>query len=115
MSDRDDTQKKIDAKRARRPKGWVQRCERCQFWEGELGHEDNHGECHLKAPQVQDPHLLESLGRMVWALEAAANVKHSEDFDYLFESIQHVYWPTTWAHAWCGEFVEHSDKPPDQA
>jgi hypothetical protein len=103
----------IAAGRKRRPSGWAQRCELCRFWEADrvkegFESEDQEGECHRHAPHIVHHHSAEALGRIAWAVEETANIKHDKYFDYAFEGVKSTYydWPRTTAQDWCGDFLE---------
>ena len=110
-----DVRAKIAAERARRPKGWAQRCERCWFWQHDDGldsdssyDEDRAGECHRNAPQIVHHHMAEGIGLIAWAVETLAKIEHNEFFDYSFETVETRWadWPRMAGHDWCGEFLE---------
>ena len=105
----------IAAQRARRPKGWAQRCGRCRYWEyddddGREESEDSVGECHRYAPRIVHHHTAQALGLIAWAVEAIANIEHEEHFDYNYESKdgEWMEWPIVSAHEWCGDFADVS-------
>jgi hypothetical protein len=85
-------------------------CRTCRFWDGggyAERHEDIEGQCRRHAPRTQSHHLLELFGRMLWALEAQANLdtKYREEFDHLNETEHYVdvRWPKTSSDETCGE------------
>jgi hypothetical protein len=121
LLDYNDIRRILEREAKRRPYGESHRCDRCWFWE--LGRytdehpDDRSGECHRQAPQVPMQHVCEGIGRICWAIEEIAKVKHEKDFDYEFgsEIYRHGSWPSTTGNDWCGDFKERPIEQTEEA
>ena len=91
---------------ARKALGSDARCRNCIFWQPDGWQ----GECRRHAPApmqvlIEDIRFL--IGKIAWATEKQANVKHDKCADYEGGSMGDFgvnQWPSTNADDWCGEF-----------
>ena len=92
-----------------------ERCDECRFWKLTFPQEKTHvddreGYCRARAPNgssYEISKLADLFGRLVWAVEALAKVKHEDNGgSYCFHSQRDSWaeWPITFGHDWCGDF-----------
>ena len=83
------------------PSGRPERCDRCYCWEMEDTDESGvvYGTCHRVAPRPSRAHDYDPSP----AFPEAGPVT----------TMTTAYWPETWAHDWCYEFVPRRGVPPE--